>query len=774
MLSPADKSLVSRDPALPGLSALLDPEAFAGLLKSALGVVSVDVPRPFYVRYKPGRRCLVAYEVSSSCDTLTVHAVAHTPARGGRLSAKARSRIPGPAERSHSIVEDVAVVVNVFPADEALPGIRRLMDPAIRVHVLGKMLPRHPALWTAEPLRLAYKPGRRYVAALRGDGGELAVLKAYTSEGYERMSYPGRSIYSSGPLRVASRLGRSRRHHLVVREWLPGESLADLINAGSADITALRRTGAALATLHAEKRRGPNIDWSAVEISCLPAVAAGIADICPWLSERADTLATDIARRLSEQRPPERPIHGDFHPGQVVLSAETTGIVDFDRASRGDPCIDVGNFLAHLECDLLERRIDRNTAVTLSEALIEGYEEASGRRIRDGAGLYLAAGLLRLSQRPFRTRDPDWPGLTEAILGRAEVLLCAAPTAIPSLDVRPAPLVVDPSRVGADDKLSIPKCALDANYMKSRLSALPFSAGSQVDVRGIRICRHKPARRCLVEYEISMRAGTGDVRAAVIGKVKARGADAQTFRLTDALWRNGFDEASADGVSVPEPLGLLPDLKMWLQRKAPGAVLSTLLGRRETRALGGRTAEAIHKLHVAEVAPVREHRLEDELRILRDRLSAVAALLPHIGARIGMVIDACERLCALLRPTPRKGIHRDFHPGQVLVDNGRLYLLDMDMHALGDPCLDAGNLLAHVTEQSLRTLGNPYGLDWFETAMAERFLSLNPIASLQSIEVYKTLALARHIQISTLFADRRPFTERILELCEERLGLRRG
>jgi len=37
------------------------------------------------------------------------------------------------------------------------------------------------------------------------------------------------------------------------------------------------------------------------------------------------------------------------------------------------------------------------------------------------------------------------------------------------------------------------------------------------------------------------------------------------------------------------------------------------------------------------------------------------------------------------------------------------------------------------------------------------------------VRSYTTLTLVRHIYISTQIAERRPFTEALLELCEQRL-----
>ena len=100
----------------------------------------------------------------------------------------------------------------------------------------------------------------------------------------------------------------------------------------------------------------------------------------------------------------------------------------------------------------------------------------------------------------------------------------------------------------------------------------------------------------------------------------------------------------------------------------------------------------------------------------------------------------------------------------------RLFLIDFDLHCEGDPGLDIGNFLGHITEQSLRALGDPQALADREQALEERFVALSGEATRAAVQAYATLTLVRHIHLSTLFPERRPFTSRLLELCEERLG----
>src|SRR5207237_175477 len=109
-----------------------------------------------------------------------------------------------------------------------------------------------------------------------------------------------------------------------------------------------------------------------------------------------------------------------------------------------------------------------------------------------------------------------------------------------------------------------------------------------------------------------------EVRRVVtlIGKARARRSGNEGFRLQQAIWDRGFDAASADGISVPEPIGVISDFQMWFQRKVNGVSAESLLAGSEGVSLARRIAEAIHKLHGSGVEAFKHHRIENELEIL--------------------------------------------------------------------------------------------------------------------------------------------------------------
>ncbi|MGH7676480.1 MAG: phosphotransferase [Gemmatimonadales bacterium] len=330
-------------------------------------------------------------------------------------------------------------------------------------------------------------------------------------------------------------------------------------------------------------------------------------------------------------------------------------------------------------------------------------------------------------------------------------------------------VALDPFGAGLDPQMPVLARALDAAIVER---CLRQCLAGRLAVGAIRVVRYKPGRRCLIEYDVEMARPERSAEAlTLVAKVRARGADTHSFRLMQALWQRGFDAESRDGISVPAPVAAVPELGLWLQRKVEGTSATALLPEQGGLAMAARLGEAIHKLHRAGVRAWRRHTLADELRILQERLGAMTRARPEWASRLERLLQACERVSARLSDQGRCGIHRDFYADHAVLDGERVYLLDFDLYCEGDAALDVGNCIAHITEHSLRTCGHPLALADREAALEERFVELAGPGARASVLVYALLTLARHISLSTQFAERRPFTTALLELCEERLDL---
>jgi len=342
------------------------------------------------------------------------------------------------------------------------------------------------------------------------------------------------------------------------------------------------------------------------------------------------------------------------------------------------------------------------------------------------------------------------------------------------------PEVIDPFRVSNDVQLPTLALALNPSAARKELKRhLPRLAGDRgvadVALSAIRVVRHKPGRRCVVEYDLRVQGHDGRLELlTLIGKVRARRYGNADYRRLRAVWNAGFHSDSLDGLSVPEPVGVVPKFRMSLQRKVPGELGITALLKPDGVELAARIGEAAHKLHRANVPTNRYHDMKDELQILHQHLPLVGRARQEWRGRLARILAACDTLGASITQPRRCGIHRDFYSSQVIVDRARVWLLDFDLYCQGDPALDIGNFVGHLTEQSLRTLGDPRALADREKAMEDRFVQLSGEATRAAVQAYATLTLVRHIYLSSRFPERAHLTERLIELCERRLRLSRN
>jgi aminoglycoside phosphotransferase (APT) family kinase protein len=758
MLLPEDQLLIDRDRALPGLRMLFDAAAFADAVRPHLAQARLDGARLLYLRYKPGTSCLASYQLDTSAGRVDAYAIAYLYGENQKLRkevSEAQPSAPGPGAL---VFPDLYVAVHFFPNDVRLGALRELATDDARRALLRKLLPTHPSLWDGAVTRLAYKPHRRYVAMLSVADVTQAVMKFYTRGGYEAALRNARAIETTPHLRVPRRMGRSSRHNIAVYHWIDGVPLGNVAQMSPA---ALERFGAAVREIHRQDApKLPLIDFGA-EVSRLMAVAAALGAVLPNLDERAQRAAQTLIDNFPE--PGEiTTIHGDLHAKQVLMTRKRVALLDLDEAARSSPLSDLGNFVGHLWRNAIQIGAPDDAVHAAGHAVVRGYDVSRFDNAARELAWHTAASLLRLTPHPFRIRERDWPAITEAMLARVERILRhefahARVHAPPRTRHTP---VEDPFHTTADDAMGeLVRHALNPALVSRYLAP--------AEVRAIKVTRCKARRRSIIEYSL----GDGTI---AIGKVRAKGTDRSAFRLLEALRRLGFDDDAPDGVVVPEPLALIEECGMWVQRKFHGTPATDLLRDRATRPLlARRIAEAVVKLHRAGVRARKQHTREDELAILRQRLDEVARSHPHWRRRIQAVCDACERLAHTLpQSRPTCGIHRDFYADHVLIaDDGRMCLIDFDLYCEGDPALDVGNFTAHLTEQALREMDDALRLRDVERAVEDRFVELTGDGSNRhAVRVYRLLALARHIHISDRIRERRHLTEQVIELCERELA----
>lgn len=734
MLAAADADLARRDRALRDLARVLDADAVAPLVRRALDIEAGEL-EPLYVRYKPATSCLVAYRVMAQGQPMRAYVKTHAHHGAGQ-----------------------PLVVNAFPADGRLRALPRLADDQSRHRLLARLLDERAA-GPADLAVLAYKPERRFVGQVLVNGLPRAVVRAYRPLDFARAK-TALSAFASTATRVPRVIGASARHRVLALEWIEGQRLDEVL-ASSCGAEAAATAGEALARLHRHHRGDLARSRADAEHVRLRTAADAVAVLWPPLASRA----ADVAERVIEAMPSLQlaaPVHGDFYARQVLLlPAGGVAIIDVDQAEFGDAMSDLAMFVAHLERDSLAGRLSPGQVASLRAALVEGYGLDGSLMTPEMLDARAAGALLRLAPHVFRERWPEWPHHMAAVISRAEELL------------RPATChflarKVDNAVAASDPALPALARALDVGIAWQAMAALPgIQELDATGLRSARILRYKPGRGCVVRYAVERRHG-GSV--PVLGKVGRSRPDWRTHAVQRTLWQGGFDGSGPEPVAVPEPLGVVAELNMWLQRHVPGDTATTRLLERFDPSLGSRVARAIRHVHASRLVPERTHTIADEWEIVTDRLARVGAFRPGWRRRLEGVAKRCRQLAAALETTSVAPIHRDFYPDHVLVHGSRLYLIDFDLCSQGDPALDAGNFIGHLLELAVRHSGSRAAFEECAAAFEHEFARLAGLDAAARVPGYVTMTLARHVYISTQFHDRRAHTEELLDLCERRLS----
>jgi Ser/Thr protein kinase RdoA (MazF antagonist) len=376
MLSQPNRDLAARDPALPGLGLLLDPQALAGVL----GTRRVHLR---HLRYKPGTSCSAAV-VTAEGDWLRLRAL--TPAHYAEKGYP-QDGVPGA----------LCLALSKPSRDKEVPGLRRFWPEDRRAKMQAEVFG-ESHLTEAHLVPLSYRVGRRLVARLVHPlGGALLKLHA-----------PGRFAQAQ----AGALWGAFNGHGALLRgcsvsfavatRWQEGRVLT-----AANDPDGFAAAGAALADVHGAAQGLPFPRGREEEIAAIARTLSDAAALLPEERGRLAGIARCLAEMLAATPADPGPIHGDFSADQVVMGDAGPRLIDWDRAGTGDRGADLGSALARLEADRILDGVPGETVRQAAQALRDGY--ASRRPLPASVEAQRLAHLALVLCEPFRRQLPDWP-----------------------------------------------------------------------------------------------------------------------------------------------------------------------------------------------------------------------------------------------------------------------------------------------------------------------------------------------------------------------------
>jgi aminoglycoside phosphotransferase (APT) family kinase protein len=731
MLSQADRAICERDPDVPGLAVLLDAADLGR--KAGLGPLT-----PTYLRYKPQTSCAAGAFTAAGRP---MAAYAYTRER----YAEVRTRPKWREDPDVVFRDDMCVAMIPARRDRELRALRRLFDPQRQPKFLRGLIGHQNASDVTSLSILRYKPERRLVARLDVNGRPYAVLKVIGAEDYNQALIGAVGASAHDGARI---LGCDAGRGAIVMEWIDGDPLCPVAAGRVPDRSLVTRTGAALAKLHAAPFRPAEEVSRADEIEALGELGPAMDALHPELGREVARITRDLASRLERADYEPTLIHGDFSADQVVISGTRPVILDWDKTAIGDPARDLGTFLARVDAQVADGVLAPDDAEATGAAFVDGYGRAAGA-LPEGVAVQHARALLMLATEGFRIRHPDWPSRTAALLERAAGLLAQ--------HKRPH---LDPAIPALDD-------ALVADVVRSGLATAIGQSAGELRLEKPQLMRHKRGRRALVRYDLTDARGA---RHRLLGKLRAKGFDRRTPALHDALRACGFDGSGVSGVGVPRAAGAIAHLGLWFQEMVPGVGLEQFLVPEADAAPFARTGAALAALHRGGPRDTRPWTMADERAVLHRALGKARTMRPDLAPAVQAIGHSAAATLAAIGEGIACGIHRDFYFDQVIVDEDRIWIVDLDLYACGDPAIDVGNFLAHLDELGLRNHADRHAFEPQKAAFQDGYKAASGPAEPERITALQTVSLARHIHLGMRLPGRGHTVERILKVVATDLG----
>lgn len=769
-----------QDKALPALSVALDPDAVLESIRRALRASGSDIDatgaKILDVHYRPRMQARILYRLKMrpsggrSFEQLVWAALRSEAAPEpaplqpllDRYGARRGPALPEPVLRLHG----EEILLHAYPVDGVLPGLFDALDPkVVRRELRRTWVEKHVKLRSVAVRTLAYTPEMRATFAydVLSESRETGVPELRRLVAKMNAHRPAARLFAGAwalwravghRLPLAPPAGYVPGLNVTLQEQLQGSRLSDLAHLGTFEALA-RRAARAIATVH--RLDLPLRSWRTPdkEAQRLQRWRRLLCALCPEDADRIERLTGRMVAGIEKLARVAGPVHGDFHPANMLVDRGRVVLLDLDDLAYGDPLLDVGRFLASLRVSAFRVHgsasgLQGAAEAFLAEYLVQAPDDERRARLFEAVALLLAAG------GPFRLQREGWRDAARLLVDEAERALAQAEkgAALALAGTPPQPAAAKPRLEPAAAKPHSEPAAARPHPEPARTSAgAPAPMGDRVDRASGRVVADallwagdSQYMRTVLEPHIGEIYGAELSRCRVTSRPNVPGAGAEVGRfrydlrgwrgeepwagsLQGIVWRGRRGRAAHRRLTkmhaelagrpgaplLPRPIVYLKAISTSVWEMPPGERLDALLDSPAALQAASQVARALAVLHRTPVHFRRSRCWETELRSLRSGVDSLAASRPGLVSRAeGLARELARRTDEVgqeLRPSLCR-----LDPRHVRVDGDRVAFERVERIALSLPYMDVADLLAHLT-----LAGIDAGSEEHAAAVADRF-----------------------------------------------------
>ncbi len=307
--------------------------------------------------------------------------------------------------------------------DQALPALTQALDTELMLPFLaetfGLQLDGIEAVSCSAEV-LNHKLGRRctirYELATSQQAGESQRSVAAIGKLYRERETAARMFRLLRDLRderfdcVPAQLAFRADLGLVLHQHIDGPDLRHCLAAGNGK-QAVSLAGQWLSVFHATP---PPTDVK------IETPAQNVRKVGRWCEEIQPYLAPPERGRLQEARgalesqacqmPIRSPalIHRDFYPANILWDGQRIWVLDFDQLRLGDPALDVGHFLAHVQNVAYRATGHADSLADAGAVFLRSYLRRNPMELEPRLRFYRAWTFLKLAAKEANRKRREW------------------------------------------------------------------------------------------------------------------------------------------------------------------------------------------------------------------------------------------------------------------------------------------------------------------------------------------------------------------------------
>jgi hypothetical protein len=289
---------------------------------------------------------------------------------------------------NHFVLDDIGLVVPVFPYDPGLPSLEiliRIQDQSLISKKLGALLGGEIEILNFEVL--GYRLEKRCVIRFTmrnkdgSSGARNIVAKAYRPSRFSKAlklvsSSKNKGVGYDSPdgITVPRILAGDTELSVVFMEDAPGISLHFLMEK-DIFVSACSAAGRTLRKLHNLEADDLKNHSKLDELGNLRKLLELINNMYPEFKDSFNKELENLTKSAVVEYSENVFSHRDFFDKQMLFSESRSTLLDCDNAAAADPALDVGNFIAHLTLREMQHPDCSGNIRSGSEAFMTSYGE---------------------------------------------------------------------------------------------------------------------------------------------------------------------------------------------------------------------------------------------------------------------------------------------------------------------------------------------------------------------------------------------------------------